>query len=219
MDRQHKLVSELHAWFRKNKRDFPWRKTGDPYLIWISEVMLQQTQAKTAAPYYERWIVEFPTVESLARAPLSKVLKLWEGLGYYTRARNIHRAAKTIMERYHGKFPESFDEIHALPGIGRYTAGAIASIAFGIRKPVLDGNVIRILTRLFAINSQVNLTATKKRLWKLAGDLVPVDHPGDVNQAMMELGAVICLPDNPQCDSCPVSGLCLACKERGEIRL
>ncbi|HNV85500.1 MAG TPA: A/G-specific adenine glycosylase [Candidatus Omnitrophota bacterium] len=197
-------------WFRKNKRDLPWRKTADPYKIWISEIMLQQTQVKTATPYYERWLREFPDIRALARAPLSAVLKKWEGLGYYTRAKNIHQAAKIIAGNYRGKFPDSFDQIHALPGIGRYTAGAIASIAFGIPVPVLDGNVMRVLARVFSVSAPIDLPATRKKLWGLAEGIVPQKHPGDFNQSLMELGATLCTPRNPSCPSCPLSGSCKA---------
>lgn len=200
-------------WFRKNKRDLPWRKTADPYKIWISEIMLQQTQIKTTTPYYERWIREFPDVTALANAPLGKVLKGWEGLGYYTRAKNIHKTAKIIAGDYRGKFPDSFEKIHALPGIGRYTAGAIASIAFGIAVPVLDGNVMRVLARLFALKDPIDTPAARKKLWALAGKEVPKNHPGDFNQSLMELGATVCTPRNPACLFCPLSDPCKARKK------
>lgn len=210
MKTDRNLVPEILAWFKKNKRDMPWRRTKDPYRIWISEIMLQQTQVKTATPYYERWVREFPSVKILAEAPAEKILKLWEGLGYYTRARNIHKAAKLIVEKHGSRFPSSFEKILELPGIGRYTAGAVASIAFGIPVPVLDGNVMRVLARLFAIADPVDSEKTRKALWKLAESLIPARHPGNFNEGMMELGATICLPREAECLLCPVPDRCMA---------
>lgn len=198
----------LPAWYRKNARDLPWRNTTDPYKIWISEIMLQQTQVDTVRPYYERFIKAFPTVERLAAAGQDRVLKLWEGLGYYSRARNAHRTARIIVTDYKSEFPASSQELRRLPGIGRYTAGAIASIAFGIRAPVLDGNVKRVLSRLYAIDEEIERNATIARLWSIAESLVPLRSPGDFNQALMELGARVCIPQNPLCDGCPVRRWC-----------
>ena len=200
----------LLDWYRRNARRLPWRLTSDPYKIWVSEIMLQQTQAAAVIPYYERWLKRFPAVEPLAKAPLSEVLKLWAGLGYYRRARMLHKAAGIVFKNYAGQIPKSAGELLKLPGIGRYTAGAVASIAFGERAPVLDGNVIRILTRLEAVGSDIGEGKTIQKLWKLAGSLVPAEEPGDFNQAMMELGATVCLPENPKCDACPVSDFCRA---------
>jgi len=166
------IQPSLLEWFRKKKRDLPWRKTRDPYPIWISEIMLQQTQVKTVVPYYERWMKTFPTVKKLSGASLSRVLKLWEGLGYYSRARNLHRAAKMIDRRWNGKLPDSREVLESLPGIGRYTAGAIASIAFNKPEPVLDGNVMRVLSRLFAVKEPVDGPLGKKKLWAIATKLV-----------------------------------------------
>jgi A/G-specific adenine glycosylase len=188
----------------------PWRRTRDPYAVWVSEIMLQQTQVAQGTPYFERFIKAFPSVEALAAAKEDRVLKLWEGLGYYTRARNLHKAAKMVVGDLGGQFPESAEAWQRLPGVGRYTAGAIASIVFGERVPVLDGNVIRVLSRLFDIEACTDDTATRKALWQLAADLVPAKHPGDFNQAMMELGARVCTPKAPQCDACPVKRHCEA---------
>jgi A/G-specific adenine glycosylase len=211
------IVKNLLAWFRDNARDLPWRRTRDPYAIWISEVMLQQTQVKTVIPYWERWMKRLPNIRSLARASEERVLKLWEGLGYYSRARNLQRTARLIVAQHGGRFPQSFDAILALPGIGRYTAGAICSIAFNQPHPVLDGNVTRVLTRLFGISGNPKEPRTNQHLWELAGKLVAVASRVDpesgcshLNQSLMELGAIICLPQNPLCVQCPVRRTCVA---------
>ena len=194
--------------------DLPWRETRDPYAIWVSEIMLQQTQIATVIPYYERWLGQLPTVANLATASLAEVLKLWEGLGYYSRARNMHAAAQMVMTDWNGRFPTTAAELQKLKGIGRYTAGAIASIAFDEQVAVLDGNVIRVLSRLMDLAEDVTLTATKKQLWQLAESLVPAERSGDYNQAIMELGQQVCLPKKPSCLLCPLSELCLA-RQRG----
>ncbi len=199
---------QLLAWYKKNARDLPWRRTSDPYKIWISEIMLQQTQVQTVIPYYERWLKRFPDIKGLAKAPEAEVMKHWAGLGYYRRARMIHEAAKFVVEKKQGEFPGNAKELLALPGIGRYTAGAVASIAYGEKTPVLDGNVIRILTRLAAIKEDIGKPKTIEKLWELAGSLVPKSNPGDFNQAMMELGATLCTPQNPACLLCPVMNFC-----------
>jgi A/G-specific adenine glycosylase len=199
------IVNNLLRWFRDNARDLPWRRTLDPYAIWVSEIMLQQTQVSTVVPYWERWMRELPDIQSLARASEQKILKLWEGLGYYTRARNLHRAAKSLNGRL---FPRDYENILNLPGIGRYTAGAICSIAFNQPTPVLDGNVRRVLSRLFA---------THEDLWDIAQALVSIaartKSPRScsaLNQALMELGAVVCTAREPRCDECPVATMCRA---------
>ncbi len=207
------IQSPLLKWFRENRRDLPWRQTSGPYAIWISEVMLQQTQVKTVIPYYNRWMKNFPTSAKLARAPLSRVLKSWEGLGYYTRARNLHRAARMIERDLGGKFPDSREKLERLPGVGRYTAGAIASIAFHQPEPILDGNVIRVLSRLLAFNQPVDQTGGREALWGISRGLVESaarGRAGDFNQALMELGALVCVPENPQCFLCPVQKICRA---------
>ena len=179
--------------------------------------MLQQTQVNTVIPYYERWMQQFPNVRILASSPLSQVLKAWEGLGYYRRARHLHETAKIVQKKFAGKFPDSRDELMKLPGIGRYTAGAIASIAFGKEEPVLDGNVKRILSRIFAMKDAVDSVIGEKKLWAIAASLVQGSgNPGDLNQALMELGALICLPENPQCIVCPAEKVCAAHRMKKE---
>ncbi|NUM55207.1 MAG: A/G-specific adenine glycosylase [Candidatus Hydrogenedentes bacterium] len=200
----------LLTWYRRAARDLPWRRTTDPYAIWLSEIMLQQTRVDQGLPYFERFISAFPTVQALAAAKEDRVLKLWEGLGYYSRARNLHRAAKIVADECGGVFPRTAEELQSLPGVGRYTAGAIASIAYGERVPVLDGNVIRVLSRLYNIADCTDDAKVRDRLWKLADRLVPAKHPGDFNQAMMELGARICTPKSAQCGTCPARRFCAA---------
>ncbi len=194
------LRTRLLAWYRRTGRDLPWRHTRDPYAIWVSEIMLQQTQVKTAIPYYWRWLAAFPTVEALAEADLQQVLKLWEGLGYYARARNLHTAARQIVDKYAGCFPVTFAEVNALPGIGRSTAGAILSSAFNQCHPLLDANVRRVLSRLYAIAEPPHRTET---LWKRSATLVDPAFPHDFNQAIMDLGATVCVPRSPHCLLCP----------------
>ncbi|MDI6741382.1 MAG: A/G-specific adenine glycosylase [Smithella sp.] len=204
------LNRKLLAWYRRNQRSLPWRETSDPYRIWISEIMLQQTQVDTVIPYYHRFLKTFPNVNALARTPLQDVLKAWENLGYYSRARNLHAAAKVVVEKFGGKIPDTLEEIKSLPGIGEYSAGAILSIAYGKAFPAVDGNVRRILCRLFAIRKPVNDTREQKQLQQLAASLVPLKHPGDFNQALMDLGATICKAKNPDCARCPVADICQA---------
>ncbi len=256
-----RLVPALLDWFAANARNLPWRRTRDPYAIWVSEIMLQQTQVKTVIPYWNRWMRELPTIKSAANASPDKIHKLWEGLGYYTRARNLQKAAQQIVARQDAisksrrsrgnetqikrkletphvvsyKFPENFDDIHALPGIGRYTAGAICSIAFNQPVPILDGNIIRVLTRIFGIGKNPKEKETNERLWKLARELVThasrITHHetssrtrtrsededdsacSHTNQSLMEVGALVCTPRNPQCLICPVKKLCVAFRE------
>ena len=198
----------LLAWFRRNARDLPWRRSRDPYLVLVAEILLQQTRLEMMLPYYERFTKAFPTVSDLAGADEDRLMKLWEGLGYYRRARHLHRAAKLIVNEFGGRLPQRADEWQRLPGIGRYTAGAIASIAFGERVPVLDGNVKRVLSRLFAIETCVDEAETQRLLWSIAEKLVPEKVPGDFNQALMELGSRICTPKSPRCDECPVRKRC-----------
>jgi A/G-specific adenine glycosylase len=204
------LQNVLLTWFDTFARKLPFRGTKDPYAVWISEIMLQQTQVTTVIPYYNRFMKRFPTVQKLAAARLDSVLKLWQGLGYYTRARNLHKAARAIVDSHRGVFPDTFDAIVALPGIGRYTAGAVASIAFGLPVPVLDGNVMRVLCRLYRLSDNPKSPAAQKHLWHLAETLVPQSRPGDFNQSLMELGATVCTPKNPNCLQCPVQKHCLA---------
>jgi A/G-specific adenine glycosylase len=207
---------DLLRWYRRHHRQLPWRDTHDPYRIWVSEIMLQQTRVETVLPYYARWLRAFPTVRALARAKSDRVLKLWEGLGYYSRARNLHRAAQTVVRDHGGKLPRTAETLRQLPGIGRYTAGAIASIAFGERTPLVDGNVARVFARIFAITDNVKAPRTLEALWQLAEELIPDRNPGDFNQALMELGALLCTPANPQCEICPMRRVCIA-RTRGLI--
>ena len=213
--RSDQIPRALLRWFAQSARDLPWRRTKNPYAIWISEIMLQQTRVPAVVPYYERFLNRFPTVERLARARLDTVLKLWEGLGYYSRARNLHRAAQEIVVRFGGHLPSSRDELLTLPGIGRYTAGAIASIAFDRPAPLVDGNVTRVLCRIFRVKGNPKDAANQKRIWSIAENLVPAGHAGQFNQALMELGSEICLPRHPRCDDCPVNELCEA-RRHGE---
>ena len=251
------IVPRLLDWFRRHARDLPWRRTLDPYAIWISEIMLQQTQVKTVAPYWERWMRELPSLALLAECAPEKVLKLWEGLGYYARARNLQKAAQAMIKEHGGQFPESYEAILALPGIGRYTAGAVCSIAFDQARPILDGNVIRVLTRVFGIAADPKAKTTNVRLWELAALLVErakVHRPwlmgnsrsaatnnfsgisygfarkrscspfsteslrfsgpcSALNQSLMELGALVCTPTQPQCHKCPVRSSCVAFRQ------
>ncbi len=200
----------LLLWYQKNKRDLPWRKKKSAYRTLVSEIMLQQTQIKTVIPYFERWMKAFPTIEKLAKAKLGKVLKLWEGLGYYSRARNFHKAAKIIASKHHGKIPSDYNILISLPGIGRYTAGAISSIAFNQPVALVDGNVSRVLTRIFDIHDDILKLETQKELYKIADQLVPPENPGDFNQALMELGSLVCFPSMPNCGDCPLKNICLA---------
>ncbi len=204
------ITQPLLNWWDAGHAALPWRATRDPYAVWVAEIMLQQTQVATVIPYFERWMARFPTVQALAAASLDEVLKLWEGLGYYGRARNLHAAAQTVVNKLDGHIPNTAKELMQLKGIGRYTAGAIASIAFDEPAPILDGNVVRILSRLHDLPDDVTTTATKKKLWQLAADLVPAHRPGDFNEALMELGQTVCLSANPRCEACPVTAVCLA---------
>lgn len=199
---------KLLAWYAGAGRDLPWRRTSDPYAIWVSEVMLQQTRVQAVIPYYERFLAKFPTVAVLAAAPEQELLAAWAGLGYYSRARNLQMAARRIAAR--GFFPGTYEEIRALPGVGDYTAAAVASIAFGLPHAALDGNVARVLARVTAEPGDIKAPATRKRLQSVAGDLIDRRNPGEFNQALMELGATICLPRGPKCLLCPVAELCEA---------
>lgn len=203
-------VSALLDWYRVSARDLPWRHTTDPYRIWISEIMLQQTRVEAVKPYYERFLLAFPTLRDLANAPEEKLFKLWEGLGYYSRARNLQKAARVVMEQYDGRMPADESLLRKLPGIGDYTAGAIASIAFGIRAPAVDGNVLRVLSRLCGSDADISLSETKKRWNELLRPVIPADA-GSFNQSLIELGATVCVPNGePQCERCPLAPWCIA---------
>ena len=203
----------LLKWYDEVKRDLPWRRTKNPYHIWLSEIMLQQTRVETVKGYYARFLEMFPTVADLASAPQEQVLKAWEGLGYYSRARNLHKAAQNIVAEHHECFPESYEAILNLPGIGPYTAGAISSIALGIPVPAVDGNVYRVASRFFGIREDIGTPAVQKKICHLVQESIPPDRPGDYNQALMELGATLCSPGTPACDLCPWSEHCDACRE------
>lgn len=208
---QRRAIRErLLRWYDANCRKLPWRDSRDPYHIWLSEIMLQQTRVAAVVGYYQRFLEAFPTVQSLARAPQEKVLRLWAGLGYYSRARNLHAAAREITQTENGRIPSSVEALLKLPGVGRYTAGAIASIAFDQREAVVDGNIKRVLARLTALREPISTRRYQARLWVLAESLVPDRRPGDFNQALMELGATVCTPRVPVCDACPLRALCRA---------
>ncbi len=204
------ITSNLLEWYARHARQLPWRDDPAPYKIWVSEVMAQQTQVNTVIPYFNRFMEKFPTIEELANAPLQEVLVTWEGLGYYQRARNLHNAAQKIMAEYGGLLPSNAQDLRSLPGIGPYSAGAIASIAFGLDEPALDGNIRRVLSRLFDVSEPVNTPSGEKRLWQLAKDHLPARMAGVYNQALMELGALICTPNLPKCPECPLTQFCQA---------
>lgn len=203
----------LLAWYDGVKRDLPWRHTQDPYRIWLSEIMLQQTRVETVKGYYARFLEWFPTVDALACAPQERVLKAWEGLGYYSRARNLQRAAQMIVNDFGGVFPSTYEDILRLPGIGPYTAGAVGSIAFGLRVPAVDGNVYRVASRFFGIREDVGIPRVQKHICQTVKESMPFERPGDYNQALMELGATHCCPGTPRCELCPWNELCDACME------
>jgi len=203
-------AQDLLYWYRQNKRDLPWRNSDSPYEIWVSEIMLQQTRVNTVIPYYLRFLEAFPTVYDLAAADQQQVLKLWEGLGYYSRGRNLHQAAKMVVEEFDGNIPDEYESITQLKGIGPYTAAAVLSIAFHKNHAVVDGNVIRVFARYYGIDDDIRSGKTKKKIQSLADNLIPDENPGDFNQAVMELGATVCTPSRPDCDKCPLSVDCVA---------
>jgi A/G-specific adenine glycosylase len=210
------LARRLLAWFERAARDLPWRRTRDLYSIWISEVMLQQTQVATVVPYYERFLRQFPSVAALAAADEEQVLRLWEGLGYYRRARQLHAAALQVVAKHGGVFPTAYDDVRGLPGIGRYTAGAILSIGLDARLPILEANSIRVLCRLSGYRGDPRTSAGQKQLWSLAEELLPANRAGAFNQALMELGSEICTPKSPNCLQCPVASCCRAHAEQAQ---
>lgn len=212
MDIRKDWVRPLLSWFDAHGRELPWRegKPRNPYHVWISEIMLQQTRTEAVKPYFDAWMRRFPTISDVAAADEEEVLHAWQGLGYYSRARNIRKAAGEIVNLYSGKMPEDVDAIRALPGIGEYTAGAIASIAFGKKEPALDGNLLRVFARLYAVREDILKTRGRKEIRAIADAVIPEDRPGDFNEAMMDLGADICIPKTPRCRDCPVRGACEA---------
>ena len=204
------ISDRILSWYARHKRDLPWRKTRNPYFIWISEVMLQQTQVDTVIPYYQRFLRQFPTMEALAKASLQEVLKAWENMGYYARARHLHAAAREVVNRMGGKIPKTWDEIIRLPGIGTYTASAILSFAFDKKFPTVDGNARRVLCRLYAIQEPIDENRTQKKINELAMKMIPSEDPASFNHGIMELGATVCKPQRPLCNICPLQDLCLA---------
>lgn len=207
------LITPLLAWYRANRRDLPWRENTDPYRVWVSEIMLQQTRVEAVKEYYRRFLAALPTVSALAEADEEQLLKLWEGLGYYSRVRNLQKAAQMIMGEHGGVFPSDPAAIAALPGIGAYTAGAIASIAFGLPVPAVDGNVLRVITRLTADTTDITKESFKREVATALAEIYPHGACGDFTQALMELGAIVCLPNGaPLCGSCPLASLCCACR-------
>ena len=214
------LTVPLLEWYRENARVLPWRSDPTPYHVWVSEVMLQQTRVTAVIDYYRRFLEALPTVEDLAACPGDVLMKLWQGLGYYSRARNLQKAARVIVETYGGTFPRTYEDIRALPGVGDYTAGAISSIAFGLPRPAVDGNVLRVVSRITADRRDVTRPGTKKDITAALRAVMPLDCPGDFNQALMELGAMVCLPNGaPLCDRCPAADLCAAHRGGTELEL
>jgi len=209
--RLQEIVVPLLEWYDSHARILPWRGSPSSYAVWISEIMLQQTRVEAVIPYFDRWMKALPTLSSLANASEAEVLKLWEGLGYYSRVRNIHKTARLVTEKYDGSLPSTYEELRRLPGIGEYTAGSVGSIAFQLPVPCVDGNVLRVTARLAADASDISAAATKKLITEQIRTIIPKERPGDFNQAMMELGATVCLPNGlPRCGECPVAFLCEA---------
>jgi A/G-specific adenine glycosylase len=207
---RNKWVEKLLQWFDRTGRALPWReqKPRNPYHVWVSEIMLQQTRVDTVKTYFTEWMRRFPTIDALARAPEEEVLRLWQGLGYYSRARNLHRAAREVLLQWGGTLPRTREALRTLPGIGDYTAGAICSMAFGQKTPAVDGNLLRVLARLYALDEDVLSLAGRRKITGLAEKVIPAARPGDFNEALMDLGALICIPLNPHCDQCPLAAYC-----------
>ena len=213
--RLREAVEPVIQWYRENHRNLPWRNTRDPYRIWVSEIMLQQTRVEAVKRYYERFLSELPTVKELAEVPEDRLMKLWEGLGYYNRVRNMQKAARQVMEEYQGEFPHTYDTIRSLTGIGNYTAGAVSSFAFGIPKPAVDGNVLRVLSRILASEEDIMKACVRSWMERAVEEVIPEQNASDFNQGLIELGALVCVPNgDPRCRECPAAGLCLA-REKG----
>lgn len=217
--RESAIAGDLLNWYATNQRDLPWRRSRDPYRIWVSEVMLQQTRVDTVIPYYERWFAQFPTLTALAEAEEEQVLKAWEGLGYYSRARNLHQAVQEVVSRYGGEVPDDPEAVAELKGVGPYTVGAILSIAYNRSVPAVDGNVMRVFSRLFHIEDDIAQPATRQGMEELARTLIPAGQASSFNQALMELGALICSPQSPKCLLCPLRAHCQAFAEGAVERL
>lgn len=218
-DRRAKFAAPLLAWYRRTGRSLPWRLDSKPYPIWISEIMLQQTRVETVLGYYSRWMERFPTLTSLAEADLEEVLRVWEGLGYYSRARNLHQAARLVESRWGGALPADAKSLRSLPGIGQYTAGAIASIAFGRDEPAVDGNAARVLARYFEVEEEIDTPGGRKRVWDLARRALPSGKASEFNQALMDLGARICTSRRPDCPNCPIRAGCKAARHARQTEL
>ncbi|MBU0487876.1 MAG: A/G-specific adenine glycosylase [Bacteroidetes bacterium] len=206
----NKIGDELIRWYRENKRDLPWRRVHDPYEIWISEVVLQQTRVTQGITYYHNFLKKFPNIFTLAEAETEEVYKIWQGLGYYSRARNLHQAAKFIVEKYAGSFPDEYAKLLEIKGVGHYIAAAIASIAFAQPYPAIDGNAYRLFTRLFGIELKLGSSALKKEVLRIVSGIIPQKSPGDFNQAVMDFASIVCTPKSPDCINCPLSGYCFA---------
>ncbi|MCP9763117.1 A/G-specific adenine glycosylase [Lacihabitans soyangensis] len=204
------FAKKIISWYLKNKRDLPWRNTDNPYYIWLSEIILQQTRVQQGLPYYEKFVENFKTVEALAAANEGEVLRLWQGLGYYSRGRNLHKTAQVVVREYGGRFPDNFKDLQKLKGVGRYTAAAIASFAFNESVPAIDGNALRVLTRFFEIFDPIDSPSVQKNIFDIATDLMKNVDAGNYNQAVMELGATVCTPKNPNCEECPINIECKA---------
>ncbi len=217
--RRKKFRRRVRAWYARHARDLPWRRSRDPYAIWVSEIMLQQTQVATVKPYFERFMRAFPNIEALARASEQQVLRTWEGLGYYRRARQLHAAARILVEQHGGTFPRDPDVARRLPGIGRYTAGAVLSMAFDAREPILEANTTRLFSRLLAYRGDPTTSAGQRLLWTMAQSVLPRRGVGQFNQALMELGSEVCLPRTPKCGRCPVALLCRARAEGAQAEI
>lgn len=210
-DRIVEIVALILEWYDKHRRILPWRENPMPYEVWISEIMLQQTRVEAVKPYFKRFIERLPGIEDLAMVEEEELLKLWEGLGYYSRARNLKKAAMMVMDEYGGELPQSFEELQKLPGIGSYTAGAIASIAYNRKAPAVDGNVLRVLSRVLLMKEDISKVSVKKKMGTMLLNYIPIDRPGAFNQALIEIGALICIPNGmPKCESCPLKSYCLA---------
>ena len=208
------IIHSLFSWYRTHKRNLPWRNTKNPYKIWLSEIILQQTRIEQGLPYYLKFIDKYPSIQHIADAPIDEVVRLWQGLGYYSRVRNLYLCAKTVSQQFNGKFPEDRAILLKLPGIGPYTSAAIASFAFGKKEAVVDGNVIRFITRMYGIEQDISLGSTVKKINKIVADLIPEDNPDTFNQAIMEFGALQCIPGKPNCDSCIFEISCVARQSR-----
>jgi A/G-specific adenine glycosylase len=213
------VQNRIISWYLQNKRSLPWRKTENPYFIWISEIILQQTRVAQGLPYFERFVAQYPTIFDLAAAPEEEVLRLWQGLGYYSRGRNLHQTAKNIVEHHQGIFPNSYKEIIRLKGVGPYTAAAIASFAFKERVPAIDGNVLRVISRILRIESPIDSPDTQKEIRNVAEEWISTVEPDTFNQAMMEFGAIQCTPKAPLCETCPVQVFCLSYPDKAYLNL